>query len=190
MPAGEDRFPREEYEGLVRAWHGFVYRYLYWLCHNRDLAEDLTQETFLRAWRGLPSRSSGRCADRAWLIVIARRAAVDHARQRRVQALSLQDVPDLADSEPSPAEQLMRHEANRQLHQAVRSLPAAYRMAVVLTKVEALSTAEAARAMGVPQGTVKWRVARGLRLLRERLNDDPSTSTREVTHDANVELRP
>lgn len=51
---------------------------------------------------------------------------------------------------------------------AVYALPEPYRSAVVLTKVEGLDTAEAARALGVPRGTVKWRVSRGLGLLRQR----------------------
>ena len=61
-----------QYEALVRAYSTDLYRYGYWLCHDRHVAEDLVQETFLRAWRSLESLKDETAA-KSWLITILRR---------------------------------------------------------------------------------------------------------------------
>lgn len=174
-----------EYERLVREHYPFVHRFLFWLCGRGVLAEDLTQETFLRAWRGLAQRKKGAESDRAWLAAIARRTAIDHARGRELETVSLDRAAHLAHPSGSPLDHLTGEEHEQRLRSAVLALPEPYRTALVLTKIEELTVAEAARATGVPQGTVKWRVARGLRLLRDRLDrlETLNDTEREGTHD-------
>lgn len=65
------------FTALVNALSGDLYRYAYWLCHHRDQAEDLVQETFARAWRAIDQLRDERAA-RRWLLVTLRR---EHARQ-------------------------------------------------------------------------------------------------------------
>lgn len=184
MPEESDPAVSREYERLVEEHYRFIYRFLYWLHPTRGTAEDLTQETYLRAWRGMGNRRGGRETDRAWLVAIARRVAQDHARQPRVVTVPLEAAVEVRDGCGSPADRFLEEETDRALREALAALPEPYRTAVVLAKVEELDTQEIARLLRIPRGTVKWRVARGLHLLRARLNERRHP---EETQDARVQ---
>jgi RNA polymerase sigma-70 factor (ECF subfamily) len=122
-------------------------------------AEDLTQETFLRAMRGL-RQFAGRSSARTWLLAIARRVAVDHVRAvvRRPRTASLEDWQGAADA--TGAGQGSRFEDGVLLRHLVADLPPDRREAFVATQVLGLSYAEAAEVCGCPIGTIRSRVAR------------------------------
>jgi len=114
-----------------------------------EVAEDLTQETYLRAFRALP-RFAGRSSARTWLLVIARRACADHVRgavrDRRLLPEPPGVAPDLSDGVA--------------LRALLAGLDEPRREAFVLTQLVGLSYAEAAVVCGCPVGTVRSRVAR------------------------------
>lgn len=130
---------------------------------NAASADDLTQEVFLRAWRGLDRLHE----PRAWpgyLTTIARNAAIDHVRRdRRSEPLPLELVPPTA--QPDAA---LRVEAERLL-EIIRELPEAYVEPLVLRLVEGLSGPEIAERMSLSPGYVRVNLHRGMKLLRERL---------------------
>ncbi|MEU9823981.1 sigma-70 family RNA polymerase sigma factor [Micromonospora chersina] len=139
---------------FVRATQAEVWRFAAALV-DPDSADDLTQETYLRAFRALPG-FEGRSTARTWLLGIARRACADHlrtvVRRRRLdQRLAAHAVADRP--YPDPAGQLGATDL-------VRRLPADRRSAFVLTQLLGLSYAEAAAVEGVPVGTIRSRVAR------------------------------
>ena len=143
---------------FVRATQADVWRYVAYLV-DRDHADDLTQETYLRALRGLRT-FRGDVPARVWLLSIARRAVVDHFRkQGRTPAVaaSLDHDHDVADRiglpTPDPAGEIT-------LQSLVAHLDADKRAAFVLTQINGLSYEEAAQACGVPIGTIRSRVAR------------------------------
>lgn len=139
---------------FVRATQAEVWRFAAALV-DPDSADDLTQETYLRALRALPA-FAGRSSARTWLLGIARRACADHLRtvirrrrlDKRLTAHAYTDVP-----QPDPAGQLGATDL-------VRRLAAERRGAFVLTQLLGLSYAEAAAVEGVPVGTIRSRVAR------------------------------
>ncbi|GIJ80089.1 RNA polymerase sigma-70 factor, ECF subfamily [Micromonospora phaseoli] len=139
---------------FVRATQPEVWRFTAALV-DPDSADDLTQETYLRAFRALPA-FEGRSSARTWLLGIARRACADHLRtvvrrrrlDQRLTAHAHIDVPH-----PDPAGQLGAADL-------VRRLAAERRGAFVLTQLLGLSYAEAAAVEGVPVGTIRSRVAR------------------------------
>ncbi|SCL20724.1 RNA polymerase sigma-70 factor, ECF subfamily [Micromonospora rhizosphaerae] len=139
---------------FVRATQAEVWRFAAALVGPGN-ADDLTQETYLRAFRALPG-FEGRASARTWLLGIARRACADHLRtvvrrrrlDERLAAHALTDLPY-----PDPAGQLGAADL-------VRRLPAERREAFVLTQLLGLSYAEAAAVEGVPVGTIRSRVAR------------------------------
>ncbi|MFG2056709.1 sigma-70 family RNA polymerase sigma factor [Micromonospora sp. NPDC048930] len=139
---------------FVRATQAEVWRFAAALV-DPDSADDLTQETYLRAFRALPG-FEGRSSARTWLLGIARRACADHLRtvvrrrrlDQRLAAHAATDRPY-----PDPAGQLGATDL-------VRRLPAERRAAFVLTQLLGLSYAEAAAVEGVPVGTIRSRVAR------------------------------
>ncbi|MGI5525797.1 sigma-70 family RNA polymerase sigma factor [Micromonospora sp. CA-259024] len=131
-----------------------------------DSADDLTQETYLRAFRALPT-FEGRSSARTWLLGIARRACADHLRtvirrrrlDERLAANAYTDRPH-----PDPAGQFGTADL-------VRRLSAERRAAFVLTQLLGLSYAEAAAVEGVPVGTIRSRVARARDELVEAVGD-------------------
>lgn len=162
---------------LMRATQQDVARFLRPLTGPADV-EDLTQETYLRAWRALPG-FAGRSSVRTWLVSIARRVAADHvryaARRPRVAA-----VPDGAE----PAELADRHQSRFDEHHALTALlaglPADRREAFVATQVLGMSYAEAAEVCDCPVGTIRSRVARAREDLVAALNAD-QTARRSTT---------
>ncbi|MEU5720689.1 sigma-70 family RNA polymerase sigma factor [Micromonospora sp. NPDC047738] len=150
---------------FVRATQAEVWRFAAALV-DPDSADDLTQETYLRAFRALPA-FEGRSTARTWLLGIARRACADHLRtvvrrrrlDERLAAHAATERPY-----PDPAGQLGATDL-------IRRLPAERRGAFVLTQLLGLSYAEAAAVEGVPVGTIRSRVARARSELIDAVGD-------------------
>lgn len=139
-------------------------------------AEDITQEAFIRAYRGIDRFQGTRF--RAWLLSIVANAARDELRrQRRRPSQSLdaaRDDPDRADIEPpdpgpTPEASALQGELRHLLEGALRELPDDWRMVVVMADVHGLAYEEIAQATGVPVGTVKSRLSRARGRLRDVL---------------------
>lgn len=133
---------------------------------DRDAADDLTRETFLRALKALPS-FEGRAGVRTWLLSIARRTCADHLRAT-VRRRRLGDRLLSAPADPGPDDTGLV-DALDLLHR----LDPLRRAAFVLTQVTGLSYAEAAAVEGVPVGTIRSRVARARQELVDALGSSP-----------------
>ncbi|MFD6951530.1 RNA polymerase subunit sigma [Nocardiopsis sp. TSRI0078] len=140
-------------EAFVRRTRPGVTRYIARRVHS-DRVEELTQETYLRALHGLP-RFAGRAPARAWLLAIARNTVVDRYRGDAARP----DCVRPTDWDLLP-ERSARFDEYVVLRALLEGLPAERRQAFVLTQVEGLTYAEAARSAGVPVGTIRSRVAR------------------------------
>ncbi|WP_245607218.1 sigma-70 family RNA polymerase sigma factor [Pseudonocardia spinosispora] len=157
---------------FVQATQRDVQRFLSGLVGSRE-AEDLAQETYLRALRSLP-RFAGRSSARTWLLSIARRTAADHIRSivRRPRAGSFPGWELVAENtEPVPAV-----EERVLLRELVLALHADRREAFVLTQMLDLSYGEAATVCGCPVGTIRSRVARARADLVAALDNGASAS--------------
>ncbi|MGK5519135.1 sigma-70 family RNA polymerase sigma factor [Micromonospora sp. URMC 107] len=139
---------------FVRATQQQVRRFLAAMVAPRE-ADDLTQETFLRAMRSLPSYA-GRSSTRTWLLTIARRVAADHVRTvtSRPRTVPMPDGYDVPDPTHSGFDRRVV------LERLIAALPRDRREAFVATQVLGLSYAEAAQVCGCPVGTIRSRVAR------------------------------
>ena len=152
---------RQALAGLIRATQRDIWRFVASQAGTGD-ADDLTQETYLRAIGALP-RFEGRSSVRTWLVVIARRVVVDHHRHRSARPRSA-DVPDWG----VPAErahygrtrQAPGFEDMTEIGLLLAALAPDRREAIVLTQVIGLSYAEAAQICQCPVGTIRSRVAR------------------------------
>ncbi|HEV2063273.1 MAG TPA: sigma-70 family RNA polymerase sigma factor [Thermoanaerobaculia bacterium] len=134
---------------------------------GQENAEDMTQDVFLKAYRGLP-RFRGEAPPRAWLASIADNAVKNRYRSlsrfRRVFAPApAEDAPgaDPPERAPGPEEQARAGEGRRFVAEALKLLPAEFRMPVVLRDLEEWSYDEIAVSLHLPIGTVKSRIARG-----------------------------
>ena len=142
------------FEVLVRTYQAPVWRFLRHLLGDGDLAEDVTQETFVRVHRKLGS-FDGRSRFSTWLFQVARNAGIDAVRSRSRRAR----LPEHGAGPASSPE--LRHE----LGAALASLTTDLREALLVVEVLGLGYADAGRLLGVPEGTVKSRVHRA----RERV---------------------
>ena len=143
-----------------------VYRYLVYLTGDRSVAEDLTAETFEKAFRSWRRFDPRRGSPRTWLCRIARSVAVDwfraEARRRKREdtyARDLAQSEELGDGLPGP------------LEAALRELSPAEREVVALRVLLELDGPSAARVLGISQTAVSTRLSRALRRLEERMND-------------------
>jgi RNA polymerase sigma-70 factor (ECF subfamily) len=159
-----DRRERFEAEALphFKALYGTAYR----MTRSAADADDLVQETYLRAYRAYDSFAAGTNI-RAWLFTILHRARTDQLR-RTLRRRETAELPEQANPAPPPQDALA---AARDLWRAVMELPEAFRTAVVLRDVEEFSYQEIATIMEVPIGTVMSRIHRGRALLRRVLTE-------------------
>ena len=159
---------------LVERYQGQVFNAAIRILGNGAAADDATQETFIAAY-GAIGRFRGDNI-RAWLLRIAKNKCYDMMRSaRRRQADSLDDMPNepraMASANPTPEEAAMRGELAAAIQQAIMALPRDQRAAVVFVDVQGLSYGEAAEAAGVSIGTVKSRLSRGRRAVRDYLRE-------------------
>ena len=166
---------RQRYEELVKEFYNDIYRYAFWLSKSRPLAEDLTQETFMRAWRAFDSLQS-EAAAKAWLFTILRR---ENARLYEKFQPELDDIEDyeagLPDSKQMEPEQLMEVSL---LHKAISDLEPDYREPLVLQVIGGFSGEEIARMLDLNNNTVMTRLFRARNKLKAVLDIDNSQQDR------------
>jgi RNA polymerase sigma-70 factor, ECF subfamily len=166
---------QQRYEALVNSFYQDVYRYAYWLTRNPTVAEDLVQETFLRAWRSFDSLQSADAA-KAWLFTILRRENARMYERYRPELVDIDDVslPEDDNNEPDQRRKLS------ELHQAIMALEKDYRDPLMLQVVGGFSGKEIADILDLNNNTVMTRLFRARSKLRDML--DPG-SNRELSED-------
>lgn len=173
---------RKEFDHLVNRCHRQAYNVAYRLTGNHADADDLTQETFLRAFRFF-DRYNRDMPFENWLYRIMSRVFIDELRKKprfKTQSLDqplnstsgagerevLLEIPDY-DSNPEHA--LLSNELDEHLQSALNALPEEFRIAVILADIEGMSYEEVAETMSCSLGTVRSRLHRGRKLLRNKI---------------------
>jgi len=154
------------FEQLFRDYQQPIFNYLYRLVGDVARAEELTQETFIKAYRAL-SRLPADANQRAWLYRIATNTAYDHLRRGRlVRWLPLleRDSPSSTFIQSNPADSAGEHEA---VQLALAQLPLEYRVPLVLFCVQGYSTREIGEMLGISEGAVKVRLHRAREKFRQ-----------------------
>ena len=157
---------------LVRLYQKRVYALAVRLCPTPELAEEAAQEAFLAAWQGLPF-FRGDAAFSTWLYRLTSNACVDLLRKgQRHQGPSLDDetvTAEAADTAPTPEEAAEHRELRQQIEAGLKTLSPEHRAVLVLRELHQLSYDEIAESLELDLGTVKSRISRGRRQLREFL---------------------
>jgi RNA polymerase sigma-70 factor (ECF subfamily) len=184
LPEIDDTLIEQALKGDQKAFAELVSRHKEAVFHvvlrivrNREVAADLVQETFMKAFGSLQTyRSEYRFS--TWLYKIAANASIDHLRKKRIKALSLDsriETDDgavdfeIADDRPHPEEQLVRQEQRMSISEAIESLPEKYRRVIIARHQEEKSYEEIATELHIPVGTVKARIFRARELLKKKL---------------------
>ncbi len=161
---GEMADKQTKYEALVHALHGDIYRYAYWLCRDPQIAEDLVQETFLRAWKAIDTLLDDKAA-KAWLITILRRENARRFERKQFDLVDLDEHP-LRDQGVLPSEQEMEHEW---LRRHIARLPAEYQEPLLLQVLGGFSGEEIAEQLGLNKSTVMTRLFRARNQIKEAM---------------------
>ena len=160
-----------------------MFSLVYRMVRDRTLAEDLAQETFIRAFNAIASYDPAYRFSN-WIFKIANNLTIDHLRRRRLDTVSIDGSPhasgaqeeqrtslSLASSDESPAEYVENKELGGQIEGAIGTLRPEYRTVILLRHVEGHAYEEIAEIMGIPLGTVKTYLHRARAELKERLAD-------------------
>jgi len=175
------------FDWLVTHYHGPVYNLILSMLGDTSDAADGTQEVFLKAFRGIRCFRQGSSL-KTWLYRIALREALNHKRwfKRHLQKnISIDAEADeghspieIEDLGATPFDQLVAHEIQQAVHQALQEIPEVFRGAVILRDLEGLTYEEIAEVLECSVGTVKSRILRGRRALKELL--EPLLGQRET----------
>jgi RNA polymerase sigma-70 factor, ECF subfamily len=173
------------FERLVRTFQDRLYSFAHRLCGSREDAEEVAQDSFVRAYRALktyPAERIRALALQAWLYRITLNVARNRMRRKRVSQVSIEnggaageaarrawDSPDDPGSRPDSRLEQLQQRAN--IASLVAALPERYRSAIILRYVEGLSLEEVADILKQPLGTAKSNVHRAVNLLRRAITD-------------------
>jgi RNA polymerase sigma-70 factor (ECF subfamily) len=175
--AGEDQTRRlEDFDALVRTHRPRIFRFILASVRNRETAENLTQDCFVRAYQAR-EKFRGASSVATWFLQIAANLVRDHESSSRLKfwrrSLDSADVADLSGSIPdrqqSPEAQALVEEQVRAIWSAAASLPARQRTVFLLRFVEDMDLLEIAEVTGMKEGTVKAHLFRALQSVRARL---------------------
>ena len=176
------------FDWLVTHYHGPVYNLILSMLGDTSDAADGTQEVFLKAFRGIRCFRQGSSL-KTWLYRIALREALNHKRwfKRHLQKNISIDAEaeeghspiEIEDLGATPFDQLVAHEIQQAVHQALQEIPEVFRGSVILRDLEGLTYEEIAEVLECSVGTVKSRILRGRRALKELL--EPLLGQRETS---------
>jgi RNA polymerase sigma-70 factor (ECF subfamily) len=159
---------RNAFSELVRIHARGVFNVVYHMCGDALVAEDASQETFIRAWQNLGSYRP-QTSLRNWLYRIAFNAGTDMLRkEKRILPNDIEDL-NLKDERPDPESLAAQKERTAIVQRAVMSLPDASRAVLVLREYEGMSYHEIADALDIPVGTVMSRLNYARKLLKDTL---------------------
>jgi RNA polymerase sigma-70 factor (ECF subfamily) len=173
------------FEGIVCRWQGPLVNMAWRYCRDRGRAEEMAQEAFIKAWRGLASwRREGSLS--TWLFALAANVYRSELKRFPTETVAMDEI-----AEPSkPAAQhsmLAEQMSSETVRRAVLALPVRYREPVVLYYFHEMDLGAAARTVGLPEGTMKARLSRARELLRRRfpgleaeLDSHPSDKDNDV----------
>jgi RNA polymerase sigma-70 factor (ECF subfamily) len=170
---------RAEFARLVEQYSPMIYRLGLKMLNNPQDAEDILQETFIKAYKHI-DKFDGRSSVSTWLYRIATNEALMSLRKIRPDTVSF-DVPSIYESEPQeplqiidwccmPEEEYLTAESRLRLDQAAERLPESLRIVFVLRDIEGLSTRETAEVLNISETAVKTRLSRARLRLREDLS--------------------
>ena len=164
-PVNSDMDKQRKYEALVRAYHRDLFRYAYWLCKDKSIAEDLVQETCLRAWKSLDSLQDEKAA-KSWLITILRRENARRFERKQFDLVDIDDHGNDAKVSDDP------HHQHQWLQTQIMKLDVDYREPLFLQVIGGFSGEEIADVLELNKNTVMTRLFRARNQLKEMLDSE------------------
>jgi RNA polymerase sigma-70 factor, ECF subfamily len=171
----ENQLAAESFEQLAMPHFDRLYNFACWLTHDRQEAEDLVQETYVKALKGFPSFQPG-TNFRAWIYKILRNAFLTSRTGLKVSMtvpLDLEGEEEILPAvEETPESILLQRSDGQFVQQALEQLPVSYREVLLLCEVEEMSYQEISATLAIPMGTVMSRLSRARKALRNGLRPE------------------
>jgi len=155
-------------EVLIKRYLGPIYGFVFRFVGNREDAEEIAQEVFVKVWRNVKKFNQSK-SFKTWIFSIAKNTAVDFLRKRRVQVFSETEIETVVDPAPLPQELLEKAETAKLLESALNKLGLEYRTVLYLYYNDHFNFREIAEILDEPLNTIKSRHRRALRMLRKLL---------------------
>jgi len=164
---------KDAFGQLFDRYFNKIFKYLLVRCGSSELAEDLAENVFLKAWMHLPSFKAvdGKVQFQAWLFRIAHNMLVDFYRTKK-DALSLEDHPNEVRDDKHPEYEIIKREDQVNMIEAVRSLDELSQQVIICRFHSGLSHRETSQVLGIGEGNVRVIQFRALKKLKELIRDD------------------
>jgi RNA polymerase sigma-70 factor, ECF subfamily len=192
--SSQDDQPSAGFEELAMPLFDSLYNFASWLVHNQSNAEDLVQETYLKALRSFASFQPG-TNFRAWMFRILKNTFLSSRStlERRINdaIVTEEDGHELAVDTNTPETILMNRSSFRLVQRAIYDLPLHYRETLLLCEVEEMSYQEIAEILSIPTGTIMSRLARARKAVRESLGSVPQAPlSKDCSHHSQSHEKP
>lgn len=172
-----------EMETLYKEHSDIVYSYIYFLVRHRECAEDLTQDTFYKAYKGFKSFNK-QASTTTWLLKIARNVTFDYFRRKRVvQFFTFKKEHDSETKIPSPESRYVQKEQLAKMYDSLSKLKTDYQEVLLLRKIQECSIQETAYILGWTEAKVKMKLTRALVALKKEFHqegDHPNGSIKRI----------
>lgn len=159
---------KDAFGEIYRLFISRIYRFIYYLVYDESLAEDITQDTFIKAWKSLPRFSLEKGTMQAYLFTIARNLVIDNQRKKRNISLTEAVASDFETGE-NLEKSYLKEEERGLVREALSSLDASEKQIVILRYFEEFSYAEIAGVVGKNEGAIRVGVHRALAKLKDYL---------------------
>ena len=156
---------------LIRDYRDGLMLYLNGIVSDLSVAEELTEDTFLKLVLKKP-RFSARCSFKTWLYTIGRNLALDHLKRSRRSTVRREDCPEISDEECDLERQYIQQEDQIMLHHAMKKLKPEYRQVLWLVYFEGFRCAQVGKIMGKSEATTQTLVSRARKALKEKLLEE------------------
>lgn len=161
---------KDAFGQIYKLYQKKIYRFSYYMIQDQQLAQDITQNTFMKAWKALPFFSFNKNGTiQAYLFKIARNLAIDYQRKKKDVALDV--IADIMPSSENLEELVMQKEKQEIVSRALKTLEKEEKQIVVLRYFEEMSYEQISKILGKKEGAIRVYLHRILRKLREEIKD-------------------
>lgn len=158
----------EDFEKLYKEYYSRVYAFLYKLCRNRELAEEMTQDTFYELYKSI-HKYNGSCKLFTFIASIAKNVYFKYLRKKKIEYTDIDLVGELQDTSDTPEEAYLRKARSEKIRRAVDTLPQNYRDVVILRVYADLTFPDIASVLGISTSSAKVIFHRAKKKLSEEL---------------------
>lgn len=161
----------DDFEKLYKEYYPRVYAFLYKLCHDSDMTEEMVQDTFYELYKSL-HKYNGSCKMFTFLASIAKNVYYKYIRKKKLEYIDIELVKELQDTDDTPEEACLRSLRSKEIRSVIEKLPKNYRDVVILRVYADLTFPDVANVLGISTSSAKVIFHRAKKIISEELFSD------------------